>query len=348
MTCPADPAAAPRAARTPDSLSPVSTSPPPRATLDTRALVEPVDRAAVRAHHREVRRRARAARALTRSSVTSRVLARVLGTAFLALLLALAVFVVGAVLALVVVGLVAAGVAAGIAVGLVAVGLVAVGLLVARGVRRSSARDHERAYRLSRFAAANGFDLEARVDDPELPSGAFRLGILRVAWNVVRTRGHHPVEVATYTYSAGYRNGEPFEFTYAMVGLDRALPHVVVETAPARGLRGARAPRGVERVWELPVDGPFGDRHRAYGPVRSPTGTARAVFTSEVVETLVRGPLPLAAEVSGDRLFLYSERPLDLLDPAVWERLLGTATDLAARLSGADGTGAPGAASRTR
>src|SRR5690606_106049 len=102
------------------------------------------------------------------------------------------------------------------------------------------------------------------------------------------------------------------------------------------------------RVWELPVDGPFGDRHRAYVPVRSPTGTARAVFPPEVVEALVRGPLPLAAEVSGDRLFLFSERALDLLDPATWERLLGTATDLAARLSGADGTGAPGTVPGTR
>lgn len=310
--------------------------------------MEPVDRAAVRAHHRELRRRARAGRARTGSSVASRVLARVLGTTLLALLLALAVFVVGAVLALVVVGLVAAGVAVPVAVGLVAAGVVAVGLLVARGVRRSSAREHEQSYRLSLFAAANGFDVVPRVDEPDLPSGAFHLGILRVARNVVRTGGRRPVEVATYTYSAGYRNGEPFAFTYAMVGLDRTLPRVVVETAPARGLRGARAPRGVERVWELPVDGPFGDRHRAYGPVRSPAGTARAVFPLEVVESLVRGPLPLAAEVAGDRLFLFSEHALDLLDPAVWERLLGTATDLAARLSRSDGPGGPGTAPGTR
>jgi hypothetical protein len=280
--------------------------------------------------------------------VASPVLARALGTALLALLLAVAAAVVGAVLSLVVVGLVAAGVALPVAVGLVAAGLVAVGLLVARGVRRSSAHEHERTYRLSRFAAANGFDVEPRVDEPDLPSGAFHLGILRVARDVVRTRGPRTVEVATYTYSAGYRNGETFTFTYAMVALDRALPRVVVETMPARGVRGARAPRGVERVWELPVDGPFGDRHQAYGPVRSATGTARAVFTPEIVETLVRGPLPLAAEVSGDRLFLFSERALDLLDPAVWERLLGTATDLAARLSRTDGPGGPGGGPGTR
>ena len=74
--------------------------------------------------------------------------------------------------------------------------------------------------------------------------------------------------------------------------------------------------------------------------------TGRNAF--EIVETLVRGPLPLAAEVSGDRLFLFSERALDLLDPATWERLLGTATDLAARLSGTDGTGVPGTAPGTR
>ncbi|MFF2833164.1 hypothetical protein ACFVSK_15490 [Cellulosimicrobium cellulans] len=326
----------------------MSASPPPDVTLDTRALVEPVDRAAVRAHHRELRRRARAGRARTRSSVASRVLARVLGTTLLVLLLALAVFVVGAVLALVVVGLVAAGVAVPVAVGLVAAGALAVGLLVARGVRGSSAREHALAYRLSRFAVANGFEVEPQVDEPARPSGAFDVGILRIARNVVRTRGPRTVEVATYTYSAGYRDGEPFAFTYAMVALDRTLPRVVVETMPARGMRGARAPRGVERVWELPVEGPFGDRHQAYGPVRSATGTARAVFTPEIVEMLVRGPLPLAAEVSGDRLFLFSERALDLLDPAVWERLLGTATDLAARLSGADGPGGPGGAPGTR
>ncbi|QJW37158.1 hypothetical protein [Cellulosimicrobium protaetiae] len=320
----------------------MSTTSPDRAALDTRALVEPVDRAAVRAHHRELRRRARAERARTRSSGPSRVLARVLGTTLLALLLAVGAAVVAAVLALAVVGLVAAGVAVPVAVGLVAAGVVAVGLLVARGVRGSSAREHELAYRLSRFAAANGFDVEPRIDEPARPSGAFDVGILRVARDVVRARGPRAVEVATYTYSAGYRNGEPFAFTYAMVALDRTLPRVVVETVPARGVRGARAPRGVERVWELPVDGPFGDRHHAYGPVRSATGTARAVFTPEIVEALVRGPLPLAAEVSGDRLFLFSERALDLLDPAVWERLLGTATDLAARLSRADGPGGPG------
>lgn len=280
--------------------------------------------------------------------MTSPVLARVLGTTFLALLLAVGAAVVGAVLALVVVGLVAAGVALPVAVGLVVAGAVALGLLVVRGVRGSSAREHDQAYRLSRFAAANGFDVEPRVDEPARPSGAFDVGILRVARNVVRARGPRTVEVATYTYSAGYRDGEPFAFTYAMVPLDRTLPRVVVETMPARGVRGARAPQGVERVWELPVDGPFGDRHQAYGPVRSATGTARAVFTPEIVETLVRGPLPLAAEVSGDRLFLFSERALDLLDPAVWERLLGTATDLAARLSRADGPDGPSAAPGTR
>ncbi len=310
--------------------------------------MEPVGRAAVRAHHREAETpgaRGTGAHGILGGVPGARQGAR---NHSLALLLALAVFVVGAVLALVVVGLVAAGVAVPVAVGLVAAGVVAVGLLVARGVRRSSAREHEQSYRLSLFAAANGFDVVPRVDEPDLPSGAFHLGILRVARNVVRTGGRRPVEVATYTYSAGYRNGEPFAFTYAMVGLDRTLPRVVVETAPARGLRGARAPRGVERVWELPVDGPFGDRHRAYGPVRSPAGTARAVFPLEVVESLVRGPLPLAAEVAGDRLFLFSEHALDLLDPAVWERLLGTATDLAARLSRSDGPGGPGTAPGTR
>ncbi|WP_277515710.1 hypothetical protein [Cellulosimicrobium cellulans] len=326
----------------------MSTVPPAPAPLDTRDLVEPLDRAAARAHHRSLRQHARDARTRPSTPVALQVLGLVLRGVLVAFLVAVAALCVTVVYGFLAFGLTALGAGRPLVVLVLAAVTALAVLLVVRGARRSSQEGRELAYRLSRFAAANGFDVEPRVEEPELPSGAFRLGILRVARNVVRTRGRRPVEVATYTYSAGYRNGEPFAFTYATVALDRTLPRVVVETMPARGVRGARAPRGVERVWELPVDGPFGERHRAYGPVRSATGTARAVFTPAIVETLVRGPLPLAAEVSGDRLFLFSEHALDLLDPAVWERLLGTATDLAARLSRTDGPGGPGAAPGTR
>ncbi|MFF2267543.1 hypothetical protein ACFVTZ_04730 [Cellulosimicrobium cellulans] len=322
----------------------MSTIPPRPVTLDVRALVDPVDRGAVRAPRRTLRQHARDTRTRPSTSVVVQVLGLVLRVVLVAFLVAVAALCATAVYGFLAFGLTALGAGRPLVVLVLAAVTALVVLLVVRGARRASQEGRELAYRLSRFAAANVFDVDPRVEEPELPSGAFHLGILRVARNVVRTGGRRPVEVATYTYSAGYRNGEPFAFTYAMVALDRTLPRVVVETMPARGLRGARAPRGVERVWELPVDGPFGDRHRAYGPVRSPAGTARAVFTPEIVETLVRGPLPLAAEVSGDRLFLFSEHALDLLDPAVWERLLGTATDLAARLSRTDGPGGPGAA----
>jgi len=319
----------------------VSTTPPARAALDVRALVEPVDRAAVRAVHRDARGDARATRAHPRPSVASRALGVVLRTALLAVLLAVAAAVVGAVLALIAVGLGATGVGVPAAVVLVTAGTVVIGLLVARGARRASAREREVTYRLGRFAAANGFAFEPRVDEPEQPSAAFDLGILRVARNVVRTPGPRAVEVGTYSYSAGYRDAEPFAWTYATTTLDRPLPHLVVETLPGRGAPGARAPRGVDRTWELPLDGPSGDRHRAYGPVRSARETARTVFAPGLVETLVAGRFPLAAEVTGDRLFLFSERPLDLLDPAVWERLLGTADEIAARLTDTAGPRRP-------
>ncbi|MCB7137634.1 hypothetical protein [Cellulosimicrobium marinum] len=314
----------------------MSATPADRPPLDTSALVDTVDAAAVRAFRRARRRETTQSRTPGTTSAGSRVLAVVLRVVLLALLLAVAAVCLGTVYTLLLLGLRAAPLAAA----LTTAGTAVVVLLVVVGVRRSSAHQHEQAYRLSRFAAANGFEHVPRVDDPQHPSRAFDVGILRRATDVVRTPGPRPVEVATYRYSAGYRSAEPFAWTYATTSLDRSWPHVVVETLPARGTYGARAPRGVQRVWELPLDGPFGDRHRAYGPPRSPASTAQDVLGPDV-ELLVRGRVPLAAEVVGDRLFLFSERPLDLLDPVVWDRLLGATEHVAARLSRADGPTLP-------
>lgn len=301
--------------------------------LDVRPLVDPVDRADVLADHR-ARRRAARERSRGEASGASRVLGAVLGTTLLVVLAAVAAVCVVAVYGLLGVGLRALGVDLPLAVGLLAAGTAALVLLVVRGARRSSVRERERTSRLGRFAAANGFAFVPRVDEPDHPSAAFRVGILRRAVDVVRTPGPWPVEVGTYRYSAGYRASEPFAWSYATTTLDRALPHLVLETLPRDGSPGGRAPAGVERVREVaPGDAPEGP-HRVHSTARLPAGTARAVLTPEVVALLVGGPVPLAAEVVDDRVLLYSERPLDLLDPAVWTWLLTTTRDVAAHLSG--------------
>lgn len=308
----------------------VPTSPGSVPPLDGRALVEPVDRAAVRAYQRS--RTVHGPRSPGRV-----VLGAVVGTILGALALAVVAAAIAVVLALVALGLHALGVDTPLAVvpWLAVPAAVVTLCLVVVAVRRGSVQAGEQTYRLSRFAAANGFDFEPSIEAPDRPGMLFGVGRPRTARDVVRTRGARPVEVAAYSYQE--QRGKAVEihvWWYAMVTLDRALPHLVVETRRTDGSRGAPAPHALDRSQELELDGELGGRVRV-SCLDGAQDEARAVLSPDVLGGIVEAPVPVSVEVVDDRLFLYSRQPLVTLDPATWEWVLRTAGWLSAQLGGA-------------
>lgn len=314
----------------------VPTSPGNVPLLDGRALVEPVDRAVVRAYHRS--RTVHDPR-----SPAAVVLGALVGTLLGALALAVVAAAFALLLVLVAMGLHALGLDTPLGVVpwlAVPAAVVTLGLVVV-AVRRGSTQAGEQTYRLSRFAAANGFDFEPSIDAPDRPGMLFGVGTPRTARDVVRTRGPRPVEVASYTYQE--QRGKVVEihpWWYVMATLDRSLPHLVVETRRTDGSRGAPAPHALDRSQELELDGELGARLRV-SCLDGAQDVARAALSPDVLGSIVGSPVPLSAEVVDDRLFLYSRQPLGTLDPARWEWVLRTADGLSARLGGELGSAVP-------
>lgn len=294
------------------------TDPAPVRPFDARPLTEPADPRAVA----EFWRRIRAAHPTPFGAVIVWVIVGVVAAGITVPMIASALFSV--------VVLRDAG-PSGLAFGaplLVPFAAAAIGIPLAVRARR---RGRIAAYRLARFAAANGMTYRHRVDAPPLPGMIFQHGSSRVASSLVR--GHSPrfVEFGNYQYTTGSgKNRTTHHWGYVAVRLDVPLPNIVLD-AVGNNTLGTNLPASFSRDQRLSLEGDFDRCFTLYCP-RGYEADALYLFTPDIMARFIDHAAELDVEIVDDWMFLYMRRPASTTDAATWQWLFGVVGALIAKL----------------
>ncbi|MFE6734539.1 hypothetical protein [Microbacterium sp. NPDC057650] len=276
------------------------------ATFDARPLTDPVDMQAVRAFGRQ-----------QRSHRSASATASIIIVAVVFALLAITV------VPLVFVPMVMSGIGFGFAGALPFVLIGVVFVVVAVVLILSFRNGRIRAFRLARFAAANGMEFVGRIDDPELPGMIFQLGRDRHVELALRGRQPRFVEFGNYEYTTGSgKNSTTHHWGYIAVKLDVPLPNIVLD-ALGNNTLGSNLPASFSKDQRLSLEGDF-DR---YFTLYCPEGYERDalyLFTPDIMARFIDHAAQLDVEIVDDWMFLYMQRPASTLDPATWAWLFGT------------------------
>jgi len=188
---------------------------------------------------------------------------------------------------------------------------------------RAQRRKRETAYRLSRFAAANGMLYEHGVDDPQLPGMIFQRGSSRASSSLLR--GYQPrfVEFGNYQYTTGSgKNRSTHRWGYVAVKLDVPLPNIVLD-ALGNNTLGTNLPTSFSRDQRLSLEGDFDRYFTLYCP-RGYEADALYLFTPDIMARFIDHAAQLDVEIVDDWMFLYMQRPASTTDAATWAWLFGT------------------------
>ncbi|MBD7958493.1 hypothetical protein H9651_12660 [Microbacterium sp. Sa4CUA7] len=299
------------------------TTPAPAEPFDARPLVEPVDLAAIAAHRHHL--------AATGRTPGSRNVQAIIA------LVVIAVFGLGAFAP---VGFLFIGLSSSDGFGALAlVGLLPL-LFVAAVVAfiifylvRNARRGRERAYRLDRFAGANGLTWYPEATDPPLPGMIFHQGRARVASDLLRGTQPRFVEFANYRYTTGSgKNSTTHHWGYIAVKLSAPLPHIVLDAVGNNGLLGSNLPASFDKEQLLSLEGDFDRYFRLYCPAGYERD-ALYLFTPDIMARLIDNAAELDVEIVDDWLFLYARRDFSTLDPRMWAWLFSVVGALLGKIA---------------
>jgi hypothetical protein len=299
----------------------------PTYPFDARPLVEPVDRDDVRAFGRALRARRGGAGVGVTVGIAAVVIA--VGATLLSIFVGVFVSVIAAVVTL------GDGSATFTLVGsvlplLVMITVVSVMAIAVVKFLRGGA---DRAYRLDRFARANGMRYEPGFANPALPGMIFGLGSARRSIDLIRGDVPRFVEFANYTYTTGSgKNRTTHRWGYVAVKLDVPLPHIVLDAQGNNGLFGSNLPAAFDQDQRLSLEGDF-DRHFALYCPQGYEQDALYLFTPDIMARFIDNAAALDVEIVDDWLFLYARRDFSTLDPATWAWLFSVVAAILDKLA---------------
>jgi hypothetical protein len=202
---------------------------------------------------------------------------------------------------------------------------IVIGAVAAIGIPlgiRARRRTRETAYRLARFAAANGMVYEHGIEDPQLPGMIFRRGSSRESSSLLR--GYQPrfVEFGNYRYTTGSgKNRSTHSWGYVAVKLDVPLPNIVLD-ALGNNTLGSNLPASFARDQRLSLEGDFDRYFTLYCP-QGYEADALYLFTPDIMARFIDHAAQLDVEIVDDWMFLYMQRPASTTDAATWAWLFG-------------------------
>lgn len=292
--------------------------------LDFRALTEPVDGAAVAAYGRQLRER--------------RALSGTRDTMFTVVWMAFATIVASGMMSVVFVALfqeLAKGWRLDLVVWLaIAAGGVVWGAIeLTLGILRLTSVV-PRAYRLSRFAAANGAEYVPLEKAPRKPGILLRLGGGdRRATDIVRFPGAPMIEVGNFQFAiSSGRAATNRTWGYVAIRLPIRLPNILLIAKKSKVLRPDIIPAGIRRGQRLSLEGDF-DKHFT---LHCPTGYERDAlyfFTPDIMGRLVDRAATFEIEIVDSWMLLYARDATSTTEPARWEWVTSVASSLADKVA---------------
>ncbi|MBO9578200.1 MAG: hypothetical protein J7480_05465 [Microbacteriaceae bacterium] len=214
------------------------------------------------------------------------------------------------------------GTAFGLPQGLLPIGLGAVVAIVGIVLLATGGRRWTKLYRLWSFAAANRLVYYATGDGPGYPGAIFNRGHgQRITDHLVRATGR-TLDYGNYTYTTGSgKNQTTHSWWFLALRLDRALPHMVLDSRANNALFGAtNLPVTFAKDQTLRLEGDFNEHFTLYAP-KEYERDALYVFTPDLMALCIDEASAWDLEIVDDWLFAYSSRHLDMADPAVQQRI---------------------------
>lgn len=210
--------------------------------------------------------------------------------------------------------------------------IVIVAAVLAVRFLRSTQQSWQQRVRMSRFAAANGLTFEPRSPAPSYPGAIFGIGSSRVVTDHFRTPDGRFIDFGNYTYVTGSgKSRTTHRWGFLAMHLDRALPHMLLDSTANNGMFGAsNLPTAFRRDQVLSLEGDFNRYFTLYCP-KQYERDALYVFTPDLMALLIDEAAPFDVEIIDRWLFVYAARPFPLADPATYQRLLRIVSTVGAK-----------------
>lgn len=182
------------------------------------------------------------------------------------------------------------------------------------------------------FAEANGLVYEIASPAPDYPGVIFGQGRSRKVSDHFRTVDGRFLDFGNYQYTTGSgKNSTTHRWGFLALHLDRALPHIVLDSRANNGLFGAsNLPSDLRRDQVLSLEGDFDRYFTLYCP-KQYERDALYVFTPDLMALAIDEAAPFDMEIVDQWLFVYSARPFPLADPYTYQRLLRIVSTVGAK-----------------
>jgi hypothetical protein len=183
----------------------------------------------------------------------------------------------------------------------------------------------EAAYRITRFAAANGLQY-GHDEHVSYPGVIFDTGTDRTAERRLATTAGRHVEIGNYRYTIRadrQENSKVYGWGYVAITLDRRLPHLLLDAKAndnsVFGIRTSNLPVDLASDQKLSLGGEFDDKFTLYAP--SDYGRdAFYIFAPDLMALFIDRLGTFDVEIIDDTMFVYGSR-FDLLDPRTYDWL---------------------------
>lgn len=204
-------------------------------------------------------------------------------------------------------------------------------VVVVRALRNSGSVWVDRV-RMSRFAAANGLAYASESPGPSYPGAIFDLGSSRQVTDHFCTTTERYLDFGNYRYVTGSgKSRTTHQWGFLALHLDRALPHMVLDSLANNGLFGStNLPAVFSREQVLSLEGDFDRYFTLYCPAEYERD-ALYVFTPDLMALLIDEAAPFDVEIIDQWMYVYSARPFPLADPTTYQRLLRIVSTVGAK-----------------
>jgi hypothetical protein len=193
----------------------------------------------------------------------------------------------------------------------------------------------EAAYRLTRFAAANGLRYGHDEALP-YPGVIFGTGSDRIAERRLTTTAGRRVEIGNYRYTVTGESREDtrvYGWGYVAITLDRRLPHMLLDAkandSSVFGIRTSNLPIELARDQRLSLGGEFDALFTLYAPTDYGRD-AFYIFTPDLMALFIDRLGTYDVELVDDTMFVYGSR-FDLLNPRTYDWLAELVDTVVAR-----------------
>ncbi|HMH58244.1 MAG TPA: hypothetical protein VK537_03595 [Galbitalea sp.] len=178
-----------------------------------------------------------------------------------------------------------------------------------------------RMVRLDSFAQLNHMTYEFERRDLRYSGAIFSLGTKAVASDVMTVKSGRGIQIGNYrSFARSLADSGRFHGGYVVIELDRRMPHMIAIAKRPRKLGGQSIAPGLLRRQVLSLEGNFDKYFTLYAP-RQYERDALYVFTPDLMVLLIDRLGSYDLEIVDNRLYIYSHRPFNLLDPTTHQRL---------------------------